>query len=88
MQDKNSQIATIKMAEYDPPQKVERPHSNGKWVEYGYDNKYPDYLLDLYRNSPTNHAVIDKMVKMITGKCVGIIYIGHHYNFKAQIVLF
>ena len=68
MLDKNSQIATIKMAEYDPPQKVERPHSNGKWVEYGYDNKYPDYLLDLYRNSPTNHAVIDKMVQMITGK--------------------
>ena len=29
-----------------------------KWVEYGEGNAYPEYLLDLFLESPTNSAII------------------------------
>lgn len=61
-------IAPIKLMEYDPPQKSEKENRNGKWVDYGDENDYPLYTLTLYRNSTTNHAVIDKMSQMILGK--------------------
>lgn len=68
MQDKDKMsVASIALAEYDPPLKVETENRNGKWVDYGVDNNYPSYLLSLYKASPTHHAVVDKMVQLIVG---------------------
>lgn len=36
-------------------------------VEWGERNCYPDYLLDLYRNVPTLHSIINGNIDFITG---------------------
>lgn len=38
-----------------------------EWVSYGDDNNYFGYLLDRYRGSPTNHAIINGVSESIIG---------------------
>ena len=41
---------------------------NGKWIEYGVDNNYPAYLLDVFHNKSNKHkAIISKKVDMTSG---------------------
>ena len=41
---------------------------NGLWIEYGDNNLYPQYLLDVYHNKSNKHkAIINKKVMMTTG---------------------
>jgi len=48
-----------------------RENRNGKWVDYGKDNVYPQYLLDVYHNRSNKHkAIINKKVDMATGNGV------------------
>lgn len=39
----------------------------GELIKWGTDNKYPSYLMDLYKNVPTLKAVVDTYVNYITG---------------------
>lgn len=55
----------INMAGYTSPQIVEQ--TNKDWVEYGEDNNYYQYLIDLYYSSPTNNACIKGKSDMIYG---------------------
>jgi hypothetical protein len=55
----------INMAGYTSPQIVEQ--TNKDWVEYGADNNYYQYLIDLYYSSPTNNACIKGKSDMIYG---------------------
>ena len=55
----------INMAGYTSPQIVEQ--TNKDWVEYGEDNNYYQYLIDLYYSSPTNNACIKGKADMIYG---------------------
>lgn len=41
---------------------------SNKWVNYGRDNMYPEYLWDLYLNSSTHSAIIDGKVDYIIGE--------------------
>jgi DNA-binding Lrp family transcriptional regulator len=43
-------------------------YSNEKWVNYGKDNYYPDYLLSLLRRSPKHGAIIRNKASYIIGK--------------------
>lgn len=41
---------------------------NGLWVEYGSDNLYPQYLLDVFHHRSNKHkAIINRKVDMTTG---------------------
>ena len=41
---------------------------NGEYIEYGSDNAYPQYLLDVFHNKSNKHkAIISKKVDMTTG---------------------
>lgn len=42
-------------------------HYNKDYIFFGEDNLYPEYLLDLYRTSPKNAAMIDTISNMISG---------------------
>ena len=53
------------MAGYTSPSIVEQ--TNKDWVEYGEDNNYYQYLIDLYYSSPTNNACIKGKADMIYG---------------------
>lgn len=47
---------------------VFQENRNGKWIDYGLDNIYPQYLLDTYHNRSNKHkAIINKKVQMTTG---------------------
>ena len=55
----------IKMSNYNSPKIVE---VQGKeWINYGSDNNYFGYLLDRYRGSPTNNAIINGVSDQIVG---------------------
>lgn len=56
----------LELSSYTQPSIIE--DSRNAWVEYGESNNYYDWLIDRYRNSPTNNAVINNMAKLIYGK--------------------
>jgi hypothetical protein len=41
---------------------------NKDWINFGEDNQYPEYLLDLYRTSPKNAAMLNTISDMISGE--------------------
>jgi hypothetical protein len=46
-----------------------KENRNGKWIDYGSDNLYPQYLLDVYQNRSNKHkAIINRKVDMTTGQ--------------------
>lgn len=46
---------------------------NNKWINYGDDNLYPQYLLDVFNNRSNKHkAIINKKVDMEVGNGIGI----------------
>ena len=61
-----SNLHFIELNKYQTPVIVE---SNKKdWVEYGVNNDYYDFLIDLYQNSTTHHAVVNAITKLIYGR--------------------
>lgn len=44
-----------------------RKMSGAKYVEYGKDNDYPEYLNEVYLGSPTHKALVDSISYMIVG---------------------
>lgn len=45
-----------------------KENRNGRWIDYGLDNLYPQYLLDVYHNRSNKHkSIINKKVQMTTG---------------------
>ena len=59
-------ISTINLSNYTSPQ-IEIVKSKN-WVTYGENNSYFEFLLDRYKGSPTNSAVINAISMMIYGK--------------------
>jgi len=56
----------INLSSYNKP-KIKEDKKN-KWVNYGDDNDYYKYLIELYTNSTTNNAIINGVTNMIYGK--------------------
>ena len=56
----------VNLASYNRPKISE--DKNRDWVEYGEDNDYYSYLIDLYTESTTNNAIINGITNMIYGK--------------------
>ena len=56
----------VNLASYNRPKITEDKRKN--WVNYGDDNNYYQYLIDLYTNSTTNHSIINGVSNMIYGK--------------------
>lgn len=51
----------------------EQNSMSNKWIDYGLNNDYPNYLRALYLSSPTNQAVIDGTINLSTGEGVEVI---------------
>ena len=56
----------VNLSSYNRP-KVQEDKKR-KWVAYGDNNNYYQYLIDLYTNSTTNNAIINGVSNMIYGK--------------------
>jgi len=59
-------VHVINLSTYNRPQITE--DKKKEWVNYGADNNYYQYLIDLYTNSTTNNAIINGVSGMIYGK--------------------
>jgi hypothetical protein len=66
----------INMASYTSPSIVEQ--NNKDWVEYGEDNNYFQYLIDLYYGSPTNNACIKGKADLVYGNGPEIVKADRH----------
>jgi hypothetical protein len=66
----------VNMASYTSPSVTETP--NKEWVEYGDDNNYFQYLIDLYYGSPTNNACIKGKADMIFGHGPEVVRADRH----------
>ena len=56
----------VNLASYNRPKISE--DKNREWVEYGDDNNYYQYLINLFTESTTNNAIINGVSNMIYGK--------------------
>lgn len=56
----------LQLNSYTSPKIVENKQDD--WVEYGADNNYYQYLIDLYHGSPTNNAAIKGIADLIFGE--------------------
>jgi hypothetical protein len=71
----------MQFASYTAPAIVE--HKNKHWVEYGEDNDYYQYLIDLYLGSPTNNAAIKGISDLVYG--LGLEVVKSDRNLKGYI---
>ena len=60
-------IENINLAKYVEPS-YEETLSRSGWVEYGKDNLFPNYLIDLYNSSAVHHALVESIAYMIYGQ--------------------
>jgi hypothetical protein len=56
----------INLAKYEPPQVVESKREDS--VTYGDANSYFNFLIDRYKNSTTNNAIINNISRLIYGR--------------------
>jgi hypothetical protein len=63
---------TLMLSRYQPPAAVEKENRSG-WVDYGTQNNYPQYLIELYKSSPIHNALVTTIAFMIKGKGTGTI---------------
>lgn len=59
-------IMILGLSNYASPTISENP--SRKWINYGDDNNYFEYLLDRYKGSATSHALINGISEMIVGE--------------------
>ena len=69
-------INFVQLASYTSPEIVER--KNKAWVEYGADNDYYQYLIDLYHGSPTNNSCIKGISDLIFGQGLEVVRGDRH----------
>jgi hypothetical protein len=63
---KKDNISVIHLAEYNLPSISEE--NNKDWIQFGDENLYPQYLLELYNGSSINNAIIKGVSAMIYGE--------------------
>ena len=62
----NTELSVIHLAEFNLPAVTET--ANKDWIQFGTDNMYPQYLLELYNGSSINNAIIKGVSAMIYGE--------------------
>lgn len=63
---KQGGLHIVNLSTYNRPRVSEDKRK--EWVNYGDNNNYYNYLIDLYTNSTTNNAIINGISNMIYGK--------------------
>jgi hypothetical protein len=67
-----SNIQEILLSRYEPVEAVEKENRSG-WIDYGDNNLFPQYLINLYHNSPIHNALTNSIAFMIEGQGTGTI---------------
>lgn len=65
-------VKPVHLSDYKTPTMKEVKKSGAKFISYGENNDYPEFLLDLYNNSAEHNAIINSKVDYITGKGIDL----------------
>lgn len=65
-------IQAINLSAYQPVEAVEKENRSG-WIDYGFNNLFPQHLITLYYNSPIHNALTNSIAYMIQGQGTGTI---------------
>jgi hypothetical protein len=65
-------IQAINLSAYQPVEAVEKENRAG-WIDYGFNNLFPQHLITLYYNSPIHNALTNSIAYMIEGQGTGTI---------------
>jgi len=79
-----SNIHVLKLAQYEPP--VIEESKRNEWVTYGDNNSYYTFLMDRYKNSTTNNAIINNISRLIYGKGLSATDANKKPNDYAQVM--
>jgi hypothetical protein len=60
----------IEMAKYVKIAPIERENVSRGWVNFGESNMYPQYLIELYNESPVHGSIVNSISQMIAGQNV------------------
>lgn len=66
-QENKTRAVKVQMAKYEAVPTTENYNRKG-WIEFGKDNLYPNYLIDLYDSCPVHGALSTSIIEMISGK--------------------
>lgn len=80
-----SNLHVLNLAAYEAPEVVENNKNN--YVTYGDNNDYYDFLIDRYKSSATNNAIINNISKFVYGKGLNAIDASKKANEYAQMVM-
>ena len=74
----------IDLAKYEAP--IVEESKKNDWVTYGENNSYFDFLIDRYKNSTTNNAIINNISRLIYGRGLFAIDANKKPNEYAQMM--
>lgn len=77
-------IHVLNLAKYEPP--IIEESKKNEWVTYGENNSYYQFLIDRYRNSTTNNAIINNISRLVYGKGLSAIDASRKPNEYAQMM--
>ena len=77
-------IHVLNLAKYEPP--IIEESKKNEWVTYSENNSYYQFLIDRYKNSTTNNAIINNISRLIYGKGLSAIDASRKPNEYAQMM--
>lgn len=78
----NDNIKIVELSSYTAPEIKE--DKRNEWVNYGDENNYFEFLINRYRNSTTNNAIINNISRLVYGYGVGALDGNRKPNEYAQ----
>ena len=72
----------VKLSHYNIPHLVEDTRND--WVNFGKDNLYPNYLLDLFLGSAINGALVKSIGAMIYGEGLAATNVDNRFSFGKE----
>jgi uncharacterized protein YgiM (DUF1202 family) len=79
-----SNLHILNLAKYEAP--IIEESKKNEWVTYGENNSYYQFLIDRYKNSTTNNAIINNISRLVYGKGLSAVDASRKPNEYAQMM--
>ena len=79
-----SNLHILNLAKYEAP--IIEESKRNEWVTYGENNSYYQFLIERYRNSTTNNAIINNISRLVYGKGLSAVDASRKPNEYAQMM--
>ena len=79
-----SNLHILNLAKYEAP--IIEESKRNEWVTYGENNSYYQFLIDRYKNSTTNNAIINNISRLVYGRGLSAVDASRKPNEYAQMM--